>query len=104
MRVFSRLLAYDGQTTSSAGQKLLWAAAEAVLPSRDVGRFNQALMELGSEVCRGRARPAMSARPRGCALPNYAGCKTRSPVPSRGRNSKRLPRRPCSSAAAVACS
>ena len=32
LRVFSRLLAYDGQTTSSAGQKLLWAAAEAVLP------------------------------------------------------------------------
>ncbi|MGO9107747.1 MAG: A/G-specific adenine glycosylase [Thermoguttaceae bacterium] len=54
VRVFSRLLAYDGQTTSAAGQKLLWAAAEAVLPSRDVGRFNQALMELGSEICRGR--------------------------------------------------
>jgi len=53
VRVFSRLLAYDGQTTSSAGQKLLWAVAEAVLPARDVGRFNQALMELGSEVCRG---------------------------------------------------
>ena len=33
LRVFSRLLAYDGQTASSAGQKLLWAAAEAVLPA-----------------------------------------------------------------------
>lgn len=55
VRVFSRLQAFDGQTTSAAGQKLLWAAAEAVLPSCDVGRFNQALMELGSEVCRGRA-------------------------------------------------
>ena len=55
VRVFSRLLAYDGQTTSAAGQKLLWAAAEAVLPMREVGHFNQALMELGSEVCRGRA-------------------------------------------------
>ncbi len=55
IRVFSRLLAYDGQTTSAAGQKLLWSAAEAVLPVREVGRFNQALMELGSEVCRSRA-------------------------------------------------
>lgn len=54
IRVFSRLLAYDGQTTSAAGQKLLWAAAEAVLPRRGAGRFNQALMELGSEVCRNR--------------------------------------------------
>jgi A/G-specific adenine glycosylase len=60
--VFSRLLAYEGQTTSAAGQKLLWAAAEAVLPARDVGRFNQALMELGSEVCRGRA-PACDVCP-----------------------------------------
>ncbi len=55
IRVFSRLLAYDGQTTSAAGQKLLWAAAETVLPSGEVGLFNQALMELGSAVCRGRA-------------------------------------------------
>jgi A/G-specific adenine glycosylase len=54
VRVFSRLLAYNGQTTSAAGQKLLWSAAEAVLPAREVGRFNQALMELGSEVCRNR--------------------------------------------------
>ena len=68
VRVFSRLLAYDGQTTSSAGQKLLWAAAEAVLPAREVGRFNQALMELGSEVCRrprahGARAPACEACP-----------------------------------------
>jgi A/G-specific adenine glycosylase len=55
IRVFSRLLAFNGQTGSAAGQKLLWEAAEAVLPTRNVGRFNQALMELGSEVCRGRA-------------------------------------------------
>jgi len=55
IRLFSRLLAYDGQAVSAAGQKLLWAAAEAVLPVHDVGCFNQALMELGSEVCRNRA-------------------------------------------------
>jgi A/G-specific adenine glycosylase len=62
VRVFSRLLAYDGPTTSSAGQQQLWAAAEAVLPSRGVGRFNQALMELGSGVCRPRM-PACDACP-----------------------------------------
>jgi A/G-specific adenine glycosylase len=53
-RLFSRLLAYDKQTASAAGQRLLWAAAETVLPTRAVGRFNQALMELGSQVCRSR--------------------------------------------------
>jgi len=55
IRLFSRLLAYDGDTTSSVAQKLLWSAAEQVLPRREIGAFNQALMELGSEVCRPRA-------------------------------------------------
>lgn len=55
IRLFSRLLAYSGDVASSAGQKVLWAAAESVLPQRQVGAFNQALMELGSEVCTPRA-------------------------------------------------
>jgi len=55
VRLFSRLLAYRGDPLASAGQQLLWRAAECVLPRKEVGRFNQALMELGSEVCRGRA-------------------------------------------------
>ena len=50
-RLFSRLLAYRGDPASAPGQKLLWAVAEAVLPRRGVGLFNQALMELGSTVC-----------------------------------------------------
>ncbi len=51
LRLFSRLLAYRGQPTGREGQRLLWAMAEAVLPQRHVGTFNQALMELGSLVC-----------------------------------------------------
>ena len=50
-RLLCRLVAYRGDPASAPGQKLLWAAAEAVLPRRGVGRFNQALMELGSMVC-----------------------------------------------------
>ena len=53
IRLFSRLLAYDGDPHSTAGQRILWAMAEAVLPpkSKGSGRMNQALMELGGEVC-----------------------------------------------------
>jgi A/G-specific adenine glycosylase len=51
VRVFSRLLSYDGDPRSAAGQQLLWAMAETVLPQKGSGRLNQALMELGSEVC-----------------------------------------------------
>jgi A/G-specific adenine glycosylase len=54
-RLLARLLAYRGQPTSAEGQRLLWAAAEAVLPRKDVGHFNQAMMELGSEVCTARS-------------------------------------------------
>jgi A/G-specific adenine glycosylase len=50
-RLFSRLLAYRGDPASSVGQRLLWSMAQTVLPRRGAGRFNQALMELGSEVC-----------------------------------------------------
>ncbi len=54
VRLLSRLLAYRGDTRSAAGQRLLWRAAETLLPSRGAGRFNQALMELGSQVCKPR--------------------------------------------------
>jgi A/G-specific adenine glycosylase len=51
IRLWSRLLAYRGDPASAAGQRLLWEAAATALPRSDVGRFNQALMELGSQVC-----------------------------------------------------
>jgi A/G-specific adenine glycosylase len=54
LRLLSRLLAYDGDPRSTDGQRILWAMAEAVLPRLGSGRMNQALMELGSEVCEAR--------------------------------------------------
>lgn len=50
-RLFARLLAYRGDPAATAASRLLWSMAEAVLPRRDAGRFNQALMELGGQVC-----------------------------------------------------
>jgi A/G-specific adenine glycosylase len=55
LRLLSRLLAYAGDPRSTEGQRLLWAMAEIMLPRRGVGRLNQALMELGSEVCTARS-------------------------------------------------
>jgi A/G-specific adenine glycosylase len=51
IRLLSRLIGYRGDPTKAAGQRLLWQTAEDLLPRRDVARFNQALMELGSLVC-----------------------------------------------------
>ncbi len=67
-RLFSRLLAYRGDPTSTAGQKELWSLAENLLPAKETGRFNQALMELGALVCTPKSPtcqqcPAMSLCP-----------------------------------------
>lgn len=51
LRLISRLLVLREAPRSTAGQAALWSAAEAWLPRRQVGRFNQALMELGATVC-----------------------------------------------------
>jgi A/G-specific adenine glycosylase len=53
-RLLSRLLGYRGDPRSVAGQQLLWAMAAAILPRRGAGQLNQALMELGSQVCLSR--------------------------------------------------
>lgn len=51
LRLYSRLLALEEDPRSTRGQRTLWAFAEHLLPRRSAGRFNQALMELGSQVC-----------------------------------------------------
>jgi A/G-specific adenine glycosylase len=51
LRVLSRLFGYRGDPRAGAGQRWVWRAAEAVLPAKRVGDFNQAMMELGALVC-----------------------------------------------------
>ncbi|HVC92742.1 MAG TPA: A/G-specific adenine glycosylase [Pirellulales bacterium] len=68
VRLLSRLVAFRGDPSQAAGQELLWALAEELLPRRGCGEFNQALMELGSLVCTPRSPrchdcPAMALCP-----------------------------------------
>jgi len=51
MRVFSRLCGSKIDPRSGEGNKWIWAVAEALLPNKHVGEFNQAMMELGALVC-----------------------------------------------------
>ena len=51
IRLLSRLSAYEEDPLQSEGRQFLWRLAEVLLPRKNVGSFNQALMELGSEVC-----------------------------------------------------
>ena len=50
-RVLCRYFGEARDPRRGAGRRWLWDIAEAVLPSRRVGDFNQALMELGALVC-----------------------------------------------------
>ncbi len=52
IRLYARLLEMKSDPRSSANQKVLWEFAESILPTKRAGDFNQALMELGSEICK----------------------------------------------------
>ncbi len=51
LRLYCRLLGFTGDPRNSAGQQVLWSCAESFLPTKQVGDFNQALMDLGSMIC-----------------------------------------------------
>src|SRR5205814_7095195 len=51
LRVLARLFGYRGNPREGEGRAWVWSAAEAVLPAKRAGDFNQALMELGALVC-----------------------------------------------------
>jgi A/G-specific adenine glycosylase len=50
-RVLCRLLGRKDDPRRGETRRWLWAAAEKLLPRRQIGQFNQALMELGALVC-----------------------------------------------------
>jgi A/G-specific adenine glycosylase len=62
-RVLTRVLGFEQDLTSAAGERALWAEAEALLPpARDITAYTQGLMDLGAGVCTLR-RPQCGACP-----------------------------------------
>ncbi len=51
MRVYSRVFAISGNPQESKFQKKIWKMAETLIPKKNSGDFNQALMELGATIC-----------------------------------------------------
>lgn len=50
-RVLARLAGYDRPLDGPRGDEPIWEIAAGVVPRREPGRFNQALMDLGAMVC-----------------------------------------------------
>ncbi len=61
-RVLARCFQVEGWYGQSATQKALWQLSETLTPAEDTGRFNQAMMDLGSMVCL-KSRPLCAACP-----------------------------------------
>jgi A/G-specific adenine glycosylase len=53
-RVLCRIFRIEGGPKDLAIQKRIWTIAGQLVPEGHAGQFNQAMMELGSEVCRPR--------------------------------------------------
>lgn len=82
LRLYCRLLGYDGDPRSREGQNRLWGFAEELVPASQPGRFNQALMELGSVVCT-PANPKCSDCPVTFACQAFAtGRQAEIPLPA----------------------
>jgi A/G-specific adenine glycosylase len=72
IRLFARLMRLKTDPKTSANQTRLWKFSESLLPQKRVGDFNQALMELGSEICTPR-NPACPCCPLMHLCPTFAG-------------------------------
>lgn len=83
-RLYSRLLRWKGLGTSKESQVALWEFATQVLPpSKGSGRLNQALMEIGSQVCLPK-NPACLLCPLSKLCPTFAhGEQSLIPAPKK---------------------
>lgn len=51
LRLYSRLIELDIDPRSSKGQKTLWQFADWIVARKRPGDFNQAVMDIGSQIC-----------------------------------------------------
>ncbi|MFL6514900.1 MAG: A/G-specific adenine glycosylase [Chthoniobacterales bacterium] len=71
-RLLARLFDMDVPVDTTAGRDRLWAAAEMLVPQKNAGRFNSALMDLGATVC-------VSGTPKCQRCPVHNLCKAPRP-------------------------
>ncbi|MDB5390231.1 MAG: A/G-specific adenine glycosylase [Planctomycetaceae bacterium] len=82
LRLYCRLLGFDGDPRAREGQNRLWSFAEELVPANQPGKFNQALMELGAVVCT-PTNPKCSECPVSFACQAFVtGRQTEIPLPA----------------------
>lgn len=85
-RLYARLLHLKQDTTSKQGQLHLWSFAERILPMKSgSGTLNQALMEIGSQICLPK-NPSCLLCPLNTICPTFAsGSQSHIPAPKRAK-------------------
>lgn len=85
VRVLGRLVHGDVQPASDTPASAIRAAAEALLPSGEAGRWNAALMDYGARVCTSRPKCDVCVVARDCAArPRFAAGEVAAPVRAQG--------------------
>lgn len=83
VRLLSRLAGFRGDPLRSVGQKFLWEMAEQILPRKNSGLFNQALMELGSLICTPRSPKCAECPLANLCVAKKKGLQEEIPLPKK---------------------
>jgi A/G-specific adenine glycosylase len=79
-RVLARLCAIEERIDKAATVRRLWSIAETLVPAKNPGAFNQALMELGSSLCTPKVLRCEECPLRGLCRARALGTEKRLPV------------------------
>ncbi len=85
LRVLCRLDGIADDPRSRHVQERLWARAEQILPTKNVGDFNSALMELGATLCTPRTPKCLNCPVRSHCCAYHQGVQDRIPLPRKRR-------------------
>lgn len=89
LRVFSRLLAEDGEIGKQSVKKVMTREVRRVLPKNRPGDFNQALMDLGATVCLPNGQPLCDKCPwESVCQAHKMGKETKYPVKAAKKSRK----------------
>jgi A/G-specific adenine glycosylase len=85
LRVLCRLDGVADDPRSRRIQELLWARAQEILPEKNIGDFNSALMELGATRCTPRTPRCLSCPVRSHCCAYHQGMQDQIPPPRKSR-------------------
>ncbi len=80
MRILARLFAIQDPINAPATIKRLWSHALQLVPSKQPGDFNQAMMELGATICTPRQPDCASCPVRAICLARRRGIVAKLPI------------------------